>query len=111
LKAGQLREDRMERELKQKKDVTIADEELRKKSKENWAKKKESLQDEAEELALDALQSGYGYTWGMMLGFLFLAAAALAYLTPGQPVIRRVVGAIVLVAEVLLIFMKYIVRT
>jgi hypothetical protein len=44
----------------------------------------------------------------MMIGFLFLAAAALGYLTPNQPPIRRVVGAIVIVAEVLLIFIKYI---
>ena len=113
--AGQLKEDRLERELKQKvdegKNISPADEELRKKVRQTWIKEKASLQDDAEELSLAARRSDYWYTWGMMLGFLFLAAAALAYLNPLQPPIRRVVGAIVIVAEVLLIFLKYLVRT
>jgi hypothetical protein len=112
IQAGQLKDDRAERELKQKmqdkKDVSIADEELRKKARESWAKQKVRMEDDLEELGLDARQSDYWYTWGMMIGFLFLAAAALGYLTPSQPPIRRVVGAIVIVAEVLLIFIKYI---
>jgi hypothetical protein len=111
VQAGQLREDRMERELKQKKEVSPADEELRKKARESWAKQKDRLQEDADELGLDARQSEYWYTWGMMFGFLFLAAAALAYLNPAQPTIRRVVGAIVIIAEVLLIFIKFVVRT
>ena len=113
IQAGQLREDRLERELKQKmqdkKDVTPADEELRKKARESWVKQKQRLEDDAEELNNDAAQSGYGYTWGMMFGFLFLAAAALGYLNPSQPTIRRVVGAIVIVAEVLLIFLRFVI--
>ncbi len=40
-----------------------------------------------------------------------LAAAAVGYLRPVQPPIRRVVGAIVIVAEVLLIFIKFVTRT
>lgn len=108
VQAGQLREDRMERELKQKKDVTPADEELRKKARDNWAKQKDRLSEDADELGLEARQSDYWYTWGMMFGFLFLAAAALAYLNPAQPTIRRVVGAIVIIAEVLLIFIKFV---
>lgn len=112
--AGQLREDRLERELKQKveqgKSVSPADEELRKKARQSWEKEKTSLQADAEELTVDAKRSDYWYTWGMMLGFLFLAAAALGYLNPGQPGIRRVVGAIVIVSEVLLIFLKYLFR-
>lgn len=112
IQAGQLRDDRMERELKQKiqdkKDVGIADEELRKKAREAWTKQKERMQADLDELELDVKQSDYGYTWGMMFGFLFLAAAALGYLTPTQPPIRRVVGSIVIVAEVLLIFLRYV---
>jgi hypothetical protein len=113
IQAGQLRDDRMERELKQKlqdkKDVGIAEEEVRKRAHEAWVKQKERQQADLDELEQDVRQSDYGYTWGMMFGFLFLAAAALGYLTPAQPPIRRVVGAIVLVAEVLLIFLKYVI--
>jgi hypothetical protein len=110
LQLGQIREDRMERELKQKKDVTPADEELRKKARESWVKEKERLEDVTRELGAEAQQSNYWYTWGMMFGFLLLAAAALGYLNPAQPTIRRVVGAIVIVAEVLLIFIRYVTR-
>lgn len=114
LDAGQLKEDRLERELKQKidegKNITPADEELRKKVRQTWIKEKASLKDDAEELSLEARRSDYWYIWGMMLGFMILAAAALAYLNPMQPPIRRVVGAIVIVAEVLLIFLKYLFR-
>jgi hypothetical protein len=110
--AGQLKEDRLERELKQKaeegKNISPADEELRKKARQTWAREKASLQDDAEEVSLAARRSDYWYTWGMMLGFWFLAGSALAYLNPAQPTIRRVVGAIVIVAEVLLIFLKYL---
>lgn len=112
IKAGQLHDDRMERELKQKlqdkKDVGITDEELRRKAREAWTKQKERMQSDLDELSVEVQQSDYGYTWGMMLGFLFLAAAALGYLSPTQPPIRRVVGSIVILAEVLLIFLKYV---
>jgi hypothetical protein len=111
--AGQLKEDRLERELKQKMEegkVSPADEELRKKARQTWTKDKAGLQSDLDELSVDVRRSDYGYTWGMLLGFLFLAAAALAYLNPAQPPIRRIVGAIVIVAEVLLIFMKYLLR-
>ena len=47
----------------------------------------------------------------MMAGFLFLAVAALGYLSPKQPPIRRVVGAVVIVAEVLLVFIKFVFST
>jgi len=112
IEAGQFKDDRMDRELKQKlqekKEGTIADEELRKKAHENWVKQKERMQADLDELTLDVKQSNYWYIWGMLIGFLFLAAAALGYLNPTQPPIRRVVGAIVIVAEVLLIFLKYL---
>jgi hypothetical protein len=110
--AGKHKVERMEREIKQKgKDVSISDEERFRKVKESWVRDKENLEDDAREIELDSQRSDYLYTWGMMLGFLFLAAAALGYLNPAQPAIRRVVGAIVIVAEVLLIFMKYIFRS
>jgi hypothetical protein len=99
----------MKQKIDDKKEVSPADEELRKKGREGWLKQKERLQDDVEELTVSADRSGYWYTWGMLLGFLFLAFAALGYLNPAQPTIRRVVGAIVIVAEVLLIFMRYIV--
>jgi hypothetical protein len=104
---GQLRMDRLEKEFKAKPNPTVADADNQKKMKESWDKEKETLEATAKELELDARSSDYWYTFGMMFGFLFLAFASLGYLDPRQPTIRRVVGAVVLVAQILLIFTKF----
>jgi hypothetical protein len=110
IEAGQLREERLDREIKDKKDVSPSEEEVRKRAKENWAKEKDRLQEESATQGIAAKQNDYWYLWGMMLGFMILAVAALGYLNLTQPVIRRIIGAIVILAEVLLIFLKFIVR-
>ncbi len=53
----------------------------------------------------------YWYHWGMMWGFLFLAYAALGYLTPTQATIRRVVGSIIICAMMLLIFIRFVIES
>jgi len=45
--------------------------------------------------------------WGMLIGFLLLGVASIAWLNPRQPPIKRVVGAIVICAEILLLFIRY----
>jgi hypothetical protein len=110
VKVGDLREERLDKELKEKKGPTPQDEDLRKRTKETWTKEKERLQIEAAEAEFAAQQSGYWYTWGMFLGFLLLAFGGMAWLDPRQPLIRRIVGAIVVVAEALLIFAKYVAK-
>lgn len=108
--AGQALEDRLDRQFREKKDASSSAIDQRQKAKENWTKERKRMEDELKDLELDVKGSSYRYTWGMMIGFLVLAVAALGYLDPAQPTIRRVVGAIVIVAEVLLIFMRSLLR-
>jgi hypothetical protein len=104
---GQLKMDRLEKEFKAKSNPTVAEADNQKKMKESWDKEKETLESAAKEADLEARASDYWYTFGMMFGFLFLAVASLGYLDPRQPTIRRAVGAVVLVAQILLIFTKF----
>jgi predicted Zn finger-like uncharacterized protein len=48
--------------------------------------------------------------YGMMFGFLFVMVAALMYMMPDQPPIKRVVGAIILTAQLVLVFIAFIIR-
>ena len=112
IREGDLRELRRERDFNEKKKKgEKVDEDARKKSREAWEKEKTTLQDDAEEAQIALLRAPYWYRWGMMFGFLLLAAASLGYLSPGQPTIRRVTGCIVIVAEVLLIFIAFVGRS
>jgi hypothetical protein len=77
-------------------------------AKEAWAKDRAQLEAEVSDARSEAAMSNYWYTWGMMFGFMLLAGAALGYLSPSQPTIRRVVGAIILCGEILLIFLRYV---
>jgi hypothetical protein len=108
LDLGAQRERRQEEEFKKTKDPNPADRAKRDLARDAWAKEAARLEAERSDVEAEAAMSDYWYTWGMMIGFMFLAGAALGYLDPAQPTIRRVVGAIVLVAEVLLIFLRYI---
>jgi hypothetical protein len=106
--AGELREARLERALLEKKDRTPDDEEIRRKGREHWRKEKESLQEAVEETRINDQRAPYWHRWGMLAGFLLLAGAALGYLRPEQPTIRRVVGSIVILSEVVLIFIVFV---
>ena len=55
-----------------------------------------ALVNDVEEAQLSARSWNVWYSWGMMIGFLFLAIASLCYLTPTQTPSRRVVGSIVI---------------
>jgi predicted Zn finger-like uncharacterized protein len=110
IKVGDIRDERQDKEMKLKKDVSPADEEIRRRARETWSKEKTKLEDDVAELGVDAQRGHYWHTWGMLLGFLVLAAASLGYLTPSQPIIRRVIGAVVIVAEILLIFVKFVIH-
>jgi hypothetical protein len=85
--------------------------ERRKEDKEAWEAKKKDLEDETSEAETAARKSNYAYTWGMLIGFLILAVASVGFLSPSQPGVRRVVGAIVLAAQVLLVFLVFLMRS
>jgi hypothetical protein len=46
----------------------------------------------------------YPYKWGMFAGYLILAIGSIGYLHPGQNTTRRVVGGVIICAQVVLIF-------
>ena len=81
----------------------------RKDANKKWLEvEKPKLQEEVDDAMDSARTWRYWYDWGMMWGFLFLAFAALGYLTPTQPTIRRVVGSILICAMMLLIFIRFV---
>ena len=90
-------------------DEIAKEEETRNKAHKHWEDVElPKLQDKVDEARESAKTWRYWYDWGMMWGFLFLALAALGYLTPQQPTIRRVVGAIIFCAMMLLIFTRFV---
>jgi hypothetical protein len=80
----------------------------RKEQKETWLKKKKALQAEVDDARTAARRSLYFYTCGMLLGFLCLAIGSISFLTASQSTPRKVVGAVVICAQVLLIFLLYL---
>lgn len=111
LRAGELREQRLEEQFtrnKQQKKTTPADEEMRNQNRENWERERRDLQLTIDEIRLAHEKWEYWYRWGMLLGFILLALGSLGFLHPEEPLIKRVVGAIVLVAMVLLVFILFL---
>jgi len=119
VEAGDRREQRLTQDLQRKRmegggqgDKLAQEEETRKKAMKHWQEvDKPKLQEEVDDANDSARAWKYWYQWGMMWGFLFLALAALGYLTPTQPTIRRVVGSIIICAMMLLIFMRFILES
>ena len=96
---GQLETDRLLRNTKA--------EDAKKKIDDDWKKERDLLREEVDFAKVGAQRGGYWNRQGMLLGFLLLAFACLGYLTPHQPTIRRVVGAIVLCSMLVLIFLMF----
>lgn len=88
------------------------DKEKRDKALQHWQEiERPKLQEKIDEARDSAKGWRYWYDWGMMWGFLFLSLAALGYLTPQQPTVRRVVGSIIFCAMVLLIFIRFVIES
>jgi hypothetical protein len=111
LNLGEVREKRAEEDFKKAQTSAPANataQLTRTQARENWTKDKAQLEAEISDAKNEAEMAEYWYTWGMMFGFILLAGAALGYLNPSQPTIRRIVGAIVLCGQILLIFLRYV---
>jgi hypothetical protein len=104
---------------------TISDE-LTKKKTETWPKQLQAraeeeldwetgerldLEERADSARFSARRWSWWYAWGMLIGFLLLAVGAMGYLRPEQTLIWRVVGAIIICAQALLIFFAYLIRS
>jgi hypothetical protein len=74
-------------------------------------KERKDLEKEVIEVRTGARKRLWLYTIGMMLGVLSLAIASIGYLSAFQSTTRRVVGAIVICALLLMIFIVYVVTS
>ncbi len=83
------------------------DEDINKMREEYNEKKAPVLKDDINYARISALRDIYFDRYGMMLGFLFLMVGSLGFMGPGQSQIRRIVGSIVLCAQVIIIFMVF----
>ena len=102
--AGDVREARLEAELKKKDKATDEEKARRQQQKEAWERQKSVLEEDVEAAEIAQRRAGYWYRYGTMLGFLLLAFGSLGYLDPRQPLVRRILGCVVLVAILLSIF-------
>lgn len=98
----------MEEPPKDKKD----DAKDKEKERKQWEETdKPKLMEEVEDARYSARTWLRWYSWGMMFGFICLGLAGLGYLSPQQTTIRRVVGSIVVCAQVLLIFIAFVIAS
>lgn len=74
-------------------------------------KKLQDAQDAADDEAASLMYSGWWYGWGMLLGFLMLIVASIAWLNASYSRTHRVVAAVVICTELLLVFIVYVVRS
>jgi hypothetical protein len=84
-------------------------EEQRESKRRAWENERERLQTKIDEADAGARVRLWWYELGMMPGFLILAAGSLCFLHPRHTTTRRVVGAVVLSAVVLLIFIRVVI--
>jgi hypothetical protein len=105
--AGQLREDRLQAAFNKKEKPSAEEAERRKKAQESWEKRKNELEEDVEDAEVDLQKSMYWYRFGTLLGVLLLAGSSLVYVQPSQPLIRRILGAAVLIALIAVVFNSF----
>jgi hypothetical protein len=79
-------------------------------SRTEWKNKKSDLEDLVQDAKTSAEGSRYWYTWGMMLGFMLLAAASIGYLRDPAK-IKRVVGSVIICSLLLLVFFAFVIAS
>jgi hypothetical protein len=101
--AGDRKQQRLDREMQTRERPTDAEarkreDDARKRDREAWVKKKSELEESVEDAEKSQQQWPYWYYYGMLFGFLFLMIGSVGLLITGQSAVRRVVGAVVLLA-------------
>jgi hypothetical protein len=107
LTSGEQRAVRQERDWKNQNDV---DEGQRQRTREAWTKEKARLEGQIEEATINNARALSLYHYGLFAGSLLLAIASLAYLRPSQSTVRRVLGAIVLTAQIVIVLLTLLVE-
>jgi hypothetical protein len=93
------------KERKMRKENKSADEIS--KAREDFFKGKDDLEDNVQDESISNKRALWYDRYGMMFGFLFLMAGSLGFLMPGHTVYRRILGTVVLGAQILIIFMVF----
>ena len=114
VRAGDMTQQRLDREMqrKQQDGEKLSSSELdeAKNRRQAWEKEKTEMEEDVEQARVDADSGRYWYTWGTMVGFLVLVVAALGYMTPAQPTVRKVTGSIIVCSILLLVFFRILAR-
>lgn len=79
----------------------------KKKLEEDWGKEKKRYERRVTWSKISLAQANWWNRNGMMVGFLLLAFGSLGFLSPKHPPMKRVVGAVILIALLVLIFMVF----
>jgi hypothetical protein len=103
--ALRVHEDRGVQQEREWKDQKETDDAQRQRARDSWTKEKTRLEEQVKEATVGAARGLPAYYYGILIGCILLGLASLAYLRPTQSGIRRVVGAIVLLAQVLLVLL------
>jgi predicted Zn finger-like uncharacterized protein len=96
-----------ERRYNEKENKTTDDEKNIETLRKNSKKKQTELADDVSAARVASGMDSYRERYGMMFGFVFLMFGAIGYLMPGQPSTRRIVGAIVVTAQMVIVFLMF----
>jgi len=77
---------------------------------EEWPKLKEDLDVDIKKAEIDIKRSVYLDRYGLLLGFLILAIGSIRMMAADQPPMKRIVGAVVVTAQMLFVFLSFIIR-
>ncbi len=81
--------------------------EVAKKKKEDWVKRKEKLDSDVQWVQINNRQSEYWDRYGMLAGFVITALGGIGLLMTHQPTVKKIVGAVVVCAMMVLVFISF----
>lgn len=77
------------------------------KREEEWRKRKEKLETDVQWVQINNRQSEYWDRYGMLGGFILTALGAVGLLMSHQPLVKKIVGAVVVCAMMVLVFINF----
>ena len=83
----------------------------RESERKEWQRRRDTLDEGVQDSRFAARGRHFFYTIGMLFGFLVLAVASIGFLTIGPTTVRRVIGGVVIAAEIVLIFLGHLIAS
>lgn len=77
------------------------------KLEEEWRKRKEKLEQDVQWVQINNRQSEYWDRYGMLAGFILTAIGSIGLLMTHQPTVKKIVGAVVVCAMMILVFVSF----